>query len=190
MHSHFTVLFDACVLYPAPIRDILVQCASAGLFRGKLTAQINHEWTTNLLRNRPDILPEQLARTCHLLEQAMPDCMVIGYESLVAGLVLPDPDDKHVLAAAIACQAQVIVTCNLKDFPKAVLEQFGIEALHPDIFLRSQADLALPHFLSCIREILQRLKKPPMTPTSYITDLAAQGLVQTASFLMDYARLF
>lgn len=190
MPSHFTVFLDACVLYPALVRDLLIQCASSGLFRGKLTAQINQEWTSNLLRNRPDLTHEQLERTCHLLERAMPDCLVTGYEALVSELELPDPDDRHVLAAAVICQAQVIVTYNLKDFPETVLEPFSIEALHPDTFLRSQADLALPRFLGCIREILRRLKNPPMSPTSYITDLAAQGLVQTASFLMDYAHLF
>jgi predicted nucleic acid-binding protein len=160
------------------------------MFRGKLTSKINQEWILNLLKNRSDLTHEQLQRTCCLLERAMPDCMVTGYETLISGLTLPDPDDRHVLAAAITCQAQVIVTCNLKDFPKSVLSQFNIEALHLDTFLRSQADLALPCFLGCIREILQRLKNPPLTPKRYITDLAAQGLVQTASFLMDYAHLF
>lgn len=189
MPTHYTALFDASVLYPAPIRDLLVQCASSGLFRGKLTQEINSEWVSNLLAQRPDLRPQQLERTCQLLEQAMPDCMVTGYELIVEGLTLPDPNDRHVLAAAVCCQAQAIVTFNLRDFPEKVLTKLGIEVLHPDIFLRSQADLAAPQFLSCVKAILSRLKAPPVTAHDYLITLASVGLVQTSSFLLDYILL-
>lgn len=190
MLSPFTVVLDSCVLYPAPMRDLLVQCASEGLFRGKLTAEINHEWTSNLLANRPDLNEKQLKRTCELFEHAMPDCLVTNYEALIDGLSLPDLHDRHVLAAAIRCQAQIIVTSNLKDFPAEVLAKYDIEALHPDVFLHLQAGLSLPRFLGCVKSIRTRLKNPPKPAEDYLVILASQGLIRTASFLRDYVELF
>lgn len=186
MLSYFTVVFDASVLYPAPVRDLLIQLAASGLFRGKLTSQINREWVSNLLEKRSDLSAHQLHRTCDLIEQAMPDCMVEEYEPLIDSPTLPDADDRHVLAAAISCQAQAIITFNLRDFPRDILGRFGIEPLHPDAFLRSQADLCLPRFLVCVKAIRARLTKPYMSPTNYLIELASRDLVQTASFLDDY----
>jgi hypothetical protein len=97
----FTALYDACVLYPAPLRDLLLQLALTDLFRAKWTEAIHDEWTRNLLANRPELKPELLARTRELMNAHVRDCLVEDYEPLVAGLTLPDPDDRHVLAAAI-----------------------------------------------------------------------------------------
>lgn len=121
-----------------------------------------------------------------VIESAVPDCLVAGFDHLIDGLILPDPNDRHVLAAAICCQAQVIVTYNLKDFPTEVLSKFSIEAQHPDAFLRSQADLALPQFLGCLKAIRERLKNPPISARDYLIELASRSLVQTASFLEDF----
>jgi hypothetical protein len=96
--SNYTVLYDACVLYPAPLRD--------------------------------------------LLNAHVRDCLVTGYETLIDAVTLPDPDDRHVLAAAIRAGADLIVTFNLKDFPEKDLKPYGIEAQHPDDFLTFQLDLA------------------------------------------------
>lgn len=130
MLSTFTVLLDSSVLFPALVRDLLIQCASDGLFRGKLSAQINQEWTSSLLKKRPDINPERLDRICQLLERAMPDCMVTGYESLIDGLNLPDMNDRHILAAAIRSNAQIIVTFNTRDFPSEEMQKYDMQALH------------------------------------------------------------
>ncbi len=75
------------------------------------------------------------------MNAAAPDCLVAGCEPLIPGLQLPDPDDRHVLAAAIRSSAQVIVTFNLKDFPESALAPFGIEPMHPDVFVEHQIDL-------------------------------------------------
>jgi hypothetical protein len=90
-HSPFTAVYDACVLYPAPLRDFLMWLGLSGRFRARWSAQIHGEWKRNVLKNRPDISPEQLDRTSSLMDQAIPDALVTGYESLVAGLTLPDP---------------------------------------------------------------------------------------------------
>lgn len=124
-----TVVYDACVLYPASLRDLLVRLAEAGLVRARWSAEILDEVFESLLAARPDLDPAKLAVTRELMCAAVRDCLVTGHPELVDGLELPDPDDRHVLAAAIRCGAQVIVTNNIKDFPKAALQPHRIEAL-------------------------------------------------------------
>ncbi|MES9881867.1 MAG: PIN domain-containing protein [Sedimenticola sp.] len=119
----YTVIFDACVLYPAPLRDFLLRLSTTGLFSAKWTDRIHDEWIRNLLESRPD-LEEKLSRTRELMNQAVPDSLVAGFESLIENLELPDADDRHVLAAAIRSGAQAIITFNLKDFPDDVLAQY------------------------------------------------------------------
>lgn len=97
----FVVIYDACVLYPAPLRDLLVRLASTGIVRARWSELILDECFRSILAQRPDLKPESLRRTRELMKEAVPDCIVTGFEPLVNGLELPDPDDRHVLAAAI-----------------------------------------------------------------------------------------
>ncbi len=188
MQTQFTVVFDACVLYPAPVRDLLLQLASKGLYRARWTKKIQEEWTRNLLKNRPDISKSQLDRTCSLMNDTILDCLIEDYEELVVGISLPDHDDVHVLAAAIKAQAQTIVTYNLKDFPPEIIRKFGIEVQHPDLFFRYQIDLHMPIFLSSIKAIRSRLKNPPRTSDQYLLTLL-EHLPQTVSVLQKYEAL-
>jgi predicted nucleic acid-binding protein len=119
METQFTVLFDACVLYSAPLRDLLIELASKGMFRGRWTNRIHDEWIRSLLKNRPDLKADQLERTRNLMNQRVLDCLVNDYVDLIHGIILPDEQDVHVLAAAIKAQAQIIVTYNIKDFPQS-----------------------------------------------------------------------
>lgn len=115
--TNFTVVYDACVLYPAPLRDLLMHLALLDLYRARWTKIIQEEWIENLLRNRPDLTREQLNRTRDFMDAHVRDCLVTGFESLIPFLELPDPKDRHVLAAAIRSGASVIVTFNERDFP-------------------------------------------------------------------------
>lgn len=110
----FIVVYDANVLYPNALRDLLIRISQAGLVQARWTNEILDEMLRALARNRADIPPDKLDRLRQLMNGAVRDCLVCGYESLVAGLKLPDPADRHVLAAAIKAGAQVIVTANLK----------------------------------------------------------------------------
>lgn len=189
MNSHFTVLYDASVFYPAPLRDLLLQLATVGFFRAKWTEQIHDEWIRSLLKKRHDLKREQLERTRKLINESILDCLVTDYEPFIEGLHLPDPKDRHVLAAAIKAQAQVIVTYNLKDFPNRVLQRFEIEAQHPDVFLRYQIDLVPHRFLKCAKEIRERLKHPVRSPQEYLDTLFSLNLPQTVGFLKHYEDL-
>jgi predicted nucleic acid-binding protein len=185
----FTALYDSCVLYPAPLRDLLMHLAVTDLFRARWSDAIHDEWINSVLGDRPDLTRDKLERTRELMNAHVRDALVTGYESLVPSLTLPDPDDRHVLAAAIRSGADVIVTFNLKHFPEEALTPFGIEAQHPDDFLCFQLDLA-PHIV-CAAAKRQResLKNPPKTVEEYLASLERQGLAQTVSMLRPFAAL-
>lgn len=177
----FVVLYDACVLYPAPLRDLLVRLANTGIVRARWSEAILDECFRNILEQRPELKPA--AR--ELMKQAVPDCMVTGYEALIDGLVLPDPDDRHVLASAIRVGAQAIVTFNLRDFPEDRLAQYEIEAQHPDDFVLHTIDLAPGIVTKVVSEQAAALKNPPRTVGELIDTLRDQGLVRSVAKLRE-----
>lgn len=188
-HSPFTAVYDACVLYPAPLRDLLIRLAGKGLYRAKWTARIDEEWKRNLLQNRQDLTRNQLDRISCLMQAAVPDAIVTGHESLCSGLVLPDLDDTHVLAAAIRSNAEVIVTFNLRDFPASALSVFDVEAQHPDEFIMDLWDLDQAAVLSAAAEMRRALTRSPYSPEAFVECIFRQGLPQTASVLRGYVML-
>ncbi len=115
MEPPVTAVFDANILYPAPLRDLFIRLAQAGLVRARWTETIHDEWIRNVLNDNSNLSAERLARTRTLMNEAVRDCLVMGYEDLIDSLTLPDPDDRHVLAAAIRARAEVIVTYNLRN---------------------------------------------------------------------------
>jgi hypothetical protein len=186
-HSAFSAVFDACVLYPAPLRDFLMWLALSGSFRARWSPQIHDEWKRNLLANRTDLTQVQLDRTSALMDRAIPDALVTGHEALIEGLHLPDVDDRHVLAAAIRCGASVIVTFNERDFPVEALAPFGIEAQHPDVFVENLIDLDVAAVVGAAQRQRAKLRSPPMPVERFLEMLRRQGLVQTAKALSAYA---
>ncbi|WP_299534598.1 PIN domain-containing protein [uncultured Herbaspirillum sp.] len=185
----YTAVLDACVLYPAPLRDILLHLAEAGTFHARWTAEIHDEWTRNLLKQRPDIDPAKLAYTVQAMNEAIDDSLIENHHFLIESLKLPDPDDRHVLAAAIAGHADAIVTFNLKDFPRDIVGKHNIEVLHPDDFLIYQYDLNNVGFLTNVKELREGLRRPPVTAEQLISTYKAQGLVQTAARLNEAIEL-
>lgn len=119
--ARFTAFYDANVLYPAELRNLLMHLALTGLFRAKWSADVHEEWISALLEKRPDLTRDNLERTRALMDLHAVDALVTGDEDLIPGLRLPDPNDRHVLAAAIRGQADVIVTMNLRDFPAQIV---------------------------------------------------------------------
>ena len=178
-----TAIYDACVLYPAPLRDLLVQLAFSNLCRARWTDEIHEEWIGNLLKNRPDLSQAQLIHTRDLMNRSIPDCIVAGYEWIIPCLSLPDPDDRHVLAAAIKGKADIIVTINRKDFPDSILSKYEIEVKHPDIFIADLIDLYPVQVNTAAQTCRRRLKKPPKSIDEYLEILLKQGLTVTTSLL-------
>jgi predicted nucleic acid-binding protein len=184
MHSgRFTVVLDACVLYPAPLRDYLLNLADASLYKPKWSNVIMEEWIRNLLANREDLDESRLRRTVSLMNEVFPDGNVQGFEGLISSLNLPDSNDNHVLAVAIRCNADVIITSNIKDFPSALLLPFDLEAQHPDFFVSNLIDLDPLKSVEAFQNQVENLKNPIMTEEQVLEKLAAQGLVNSVEYL-------
>jgi predicted nucleic acid-binding protein len=179
----FVVLYDASALYGNAQRDLLIRIAQSGLVQAKWTDQILDEMLSNLGRKRPDIPAEKLGILRERMNIAVRDCLVTGYEPLIESLKLPDPDDRHVLAAAIKSGAQVIVTSNLKDFPEAELQQWNVEAKSPDDFVLDQINIDARIVYSCVREIANSRRNPPETVDDVLAELERAGLVQSVAAL-------
>jgi hypothetical protein len=175
------VVYDACVLYPAPLRDLLMRLATTGLCQARWTDRIHDEWTRNLAANRPDLAPSSLDRCRRLMDAHVPDSLVTGYEALVPTLTLPDPDDRHVLAAAIHAGAETIVTFNLIDFPAAILGMFDVEAVHPDAFVAALWEDDPDVVIEAARRQRAGLKNPPVSANEYLGTLERCRLPRAAA---------
>lgn len=179
------VVYDACVLYPDSLRDVLIRLALEGMVQAKWTDEILDEVFGNLTANRTDLDPERPDRTRRLMNAAVRDCLALGYEPLVPILEgLPDPDDRHVLAAAIKAHAQLIVTFNLRDFPADVLERWHIEAQHPDAFVLDQINLEPATVYAILQQIADSTTNPPRTVDDVLDQLRDKhGLLESAAAL-------
>jgi hypothetical protein len=189
MERIVTAIYDANILYPAPLRDLFIRLAQAGLVRARWTDDIHEEWLRNVLQDNPQLSPERLARTRTLMNEAVRDCLVTGYQDRIASLTLPDLDDRHVLAAALHAGAEVIVTFNLRHFPAEILSSFDMEARHPDDFLLDLFDLAPGAVCTAVKRQRESLRNPAKTAPELLATLESQGLTQTVSRLREFIDL-
>lgn len=183
MGVHFTVVYDACVLYPAPLRDFLMRLALTDLFRARWTDLIHDEWIRNVLKNRPDLKAADLARTRSLMNTHIRDCLVTGFEQHIPTIQLPDAGDRHVVAAAIQSGADLIVTFNLTDFPAPELKRYNLLAQHPDDFIFDLLDLDPAKVCEAAAAHRRSLRRPPKNVDEYLDTLQKQGLTQTVAQL-------
>lgn len=189
MPATFTALYDANVLYPAPLRDLLMRLALEDIFLARWTSEIHEEWIRNILAHRKDVKRKQLERTRDLMNQHVRDCLVTDYADLIPSLTLPDPDDRHVLAAAIKAHANVIVTFNLDDFPEKELNKYGVEAQHPDEFLVYQFDLNNAAVCRAVQKQRVALKNPPVLVGDLLDTLRRQQLPMIVERLRPFSSL-
>ena len=170
------VVCDANVFYSIVTTDLILSLGVAELIRPRWTAQIHEEWMRNLRENRPDLDPAKIERRRQRMDAAIDDCLIAGYEALIPQLHLPDPDDRHVLAAAIHGGASGILTYNRRHFPRRVVAPYKISVQHPD-------DLLLPLVQQCsteVRETLEEMRarttRPPLSQAQLLEKLANQHL--------------
>jgi len=189
-NARYTALLDACVLYPIAMTDSLMSLATAGLFAAKWTTRIEQEWIGALEERRPD-LKGKLGVRRDSMREAVPDWEVpeIAWQPLAASLRLPDPNDVHVLAAAIAGHADCIVTANLRHFPAEIVEPYGIEVVDPDRFIVNQWDLDQLVAVAAFKRMRARWKRPEATPEDFAQALERGGLPATAQRIRDAAEL-
>ena len=182
-----SAVLDVDVLYSAALRDLLLRLAAGGLFMPFWSEEIQNEWTRNVLQNCSDVTPEKLERTCQAMNTCFPKAIVREYEAIIPGLQLPDPDDRHVLAAAIHIKAKYIVTFNLDDFPQTILQTHGIEALSPDEFaLRVIKGVDQYIAFRVIKRYRSNLNRPPLTVDEHLAILELRHLTKTVAFLREH----
>ena len=166
----FPVFLDACVLIPIRLTDMLMRLASAGTYRPLWSADVLVEVERNLV-GKFELPSAKVGKRINDMRRTFPDAMVTGYEGLV-GAMNNDVKDRHVLAAAVAAHASVIVTMNLKDFPVVALQPHGIDAISPDDFLLDLLDLHPRQTVECLRQLAMNLKNPPISREELLTGFA------------------
>ena len=181
-----TALLDANVLYPAGLRDFLLRLADRYLYSPRWSPDIHTEWMRSLLADRPDLSAHALDRTRMTMDRHFPEAIVTGYASLAAVLELPDPDDRHVLAAAIVGRADEIVTWNLRHFPPDLLASNALTARDPDAFVSHLFENDPEEVLAAVRGHRAALRNPPRSPCDHLSALERVGLVGTASLLRPH----
>ncbi|MCY4465516.1 MAG: PIN domain-containing protein [Chloroflexi bacterium] len=180
---------DANVLYSAGVRDILLQLGKQQIIVPKWSEDIGVEWQRALRNSRPSIPPEKLDRIWEELNYHYSTSLVTGYDHLINDIHLPDPDDRHVLAAATVGNCDVILTANLRDFPQEAVGAYGLSAEHPDSWMRNLLESKPDDFCRAVRDMRRRLRKPPFTVAQHLESLERQGLKDTVSLLRQYAHL-
>ena len=174
---------DANVLYPATLRSVMLELARNKAFRILWSEQVHQEWIRALQREHPQIPMSRISRLRQLMEGYVEDATVSGYEPLIDGLTLPDPDDRHVLAAAIHGKATVIVTANERDFPAAALSPYNIAAIAPDRFILRLLEADPRLVLAALEADRGDLRNPPFTREQYFAALERCGLIETTATL-------
>lgn len=182
IHSvRFTCVLDTNVIYPIDIRDLLFWFASYDLFTPKWSKHIFTEWE-NVMK-RKGIPDEEIKKRLDKAQRAFPDALVDNYEPLVNSLELPDEKDKHVLAAAIKTNANIIVTNNLRDFPAAYLARFGLTAKTADDFITDTIDLNTDLALEAFRALVMNRTNPNIDEFEILDRFRKNGLIDSANYL-------
>jgi predicted nucleic acid-binding protein len=182
IHSlRFTCVLDTNVIYPIDIRDLLFWFASYDLFTPKWSKHIFEEWEN--VMSRKSVPTKEIKKRISKAQLAFPDALVENYESLVDSLTLPDENDRHVLAAAIKTNANIIVTNNIKDFPSEYLASFGLTAKSADDFLTDTIDLNNELAVEAFRALVLNRTNPNLDEFEVLDRLRNNGLVETAIYL-------
>lgn len=165
------------------LRDLWMRLILEEAIDARWTAMIHAEWTRNILTERPGSTPEQWNRVVDLMNLHARNALVTDFEHLISSFVLPDPNDQHILAAAIACQASRIVTLNLKDFPAKTLKPHGLQAVHPDDFLLEVLENNLNQVLIALKKQRAQLVRPAMTALEFLDQLEKHHLPRSTAKL-------
>ncbi|MEO6719400.1 MAG: PIN domain-containing protein [Ferruginibacter sp.] len=182
IHSvRFIAVLDTNIIYPVIIRDILLWFAHYDLYTPKWSEHIFDEWKRVMIEK--GVSDEEADKRIGKANEAFPDALVQNYKGLIEPLKLPDKDDRHVLAAAIKTNANLIVTNNIKDFPEEYLQSFGLSAKTADDFLPDIIDLNQEQAIAAFKEMVLNKKNPRMDEFEVLNQLRNSGLKDTASFL-------
>ncbi len=182
IHSiRFTCVLDTNIIFPIEIRDLLFWFAHYDLFTPKWSKHIFDEWED--VMQRKGVSKTEIEKRTKYATLAFPDALVTNYEPLIEGLTLKDKKDRHVLAAAIKTNANVIVTNNLKDFPNDYLATFGLVAKSADDFLADIIDLNHDKAINAFRKLVLNRRNPDLDEYEVLDNLRRNGLTNSADYL-------
>lgn len=182
IHSvRFTCVIDTNVIYPIEIRDLLLWFAHFDLYTPKWSKHIFDEWEKVMKEKGVD--DAEIQKRINNVNEAFPDAFVNNYESLIESLDLPDSKDRHVLAAAIKTNANIIVTNNIKDFPADYLSKFGLSAKSADDFLTDIVDLNHEAAVEAFKTLVLHRRNPDLDEYQVLDILRNRGLKDTADYL-------
>lgn len=184
------VVYDANALYGNTVRDMLIRVARSRLVQAKWSERILDETLENLAARRPDIERAKLDRLRTLMNAAVPDSLVTGYEPPIEGLKLPDPDDRHVLAAAIKCHATMIITWNMPTFRRKAWDLGSWRPRPPDDFLLEQISIDDRRVWACVQQIADSRRNPPETAEDVLDALERAGIVGSVAALRSGRRIW
>ena len=179
--SRFTCVLDTCVIYLIEIRDSLLWFAHYGLFIPRWTSDIVNEW--DRVMQRKGISEIERRKRTSRINLAFPYALVTEYEKLIDSLELPDINDRHVLAAAIKVNANVIVTNNIKDFPEEYLLNFGLTVKTADDFLADVIDLDHHKSIAAFQELVMHRRNPDLDEYQVLAAMRRNGLIKTSDYL-------
>jgi hypothetical protein len=180
------VVFDACILYPFHLRNVVVQAAVDRLVEARWTDAIHEEWIRNLAAATPAVSIERLQITRQLMNDALPMATVSGYERHISAVKLPDPDDRHAVAAGVAADASLILTWNLGDFPPRELKKVGLRRETPDAFLAGLYDEIPELTVGSLANARRNLKKSRVSASDFIDILNNQNLGRLAKRMQNH----
>lgn len=182
IHSvRFICVLDTNVIYPIEIRDLLLWFAHYDLFTPKWSQHIFDEWEE--VMRRKEIEEAEIKKRIRRVNEAFPDALVQNYEPLIPLLQLPDEKDRHVLAAAIKTNANLIVTNNLKDFPEDYLATFSLSAKSADDFLTDTIDLNPKQSIEAFRRLVLNRRNPDLDEFEVLDAFRRNGIKNTADYL-------
>ena len=182
IHSvRFTCVLDTNVIYPINLRDLLLWFATYDMFTPKWSKHIFDEWEDVMRRNK--ISEAEIKKRTGRADQAFPDAFVENYEEIIPSLTLPDEKDRHVLAAAIKVNANLIVTNNIKDFPKEYLAEFSLSAKKADDFLTDIIDLNQEIAVKAFRDLVMNRRNPDLDEFQVLEAFKKNNLKDTANYL-------
>ena len=182
IHSvRFTCVLDTNVIYPIEIRDLLFWFAHYDLFTPKWSNHIFDEWED--VMDRKGVSKKEIKKRTNIANLAFPDALVMNYEPLIDGLTLPDIKDRHVLAAAIKTNANVIVTNNLKDFPQDYLASFGLVVKSADNFIADIIDLNHDKAIEAFKKLVLNRRNPDLDEFEVLDNFRKNGLNDSANYL-------
>ena len=173
-------VFDACILYPFHLRNILIQLAVDRLVEARWTDEIHNERIRNVAARAPAVPIERLQNTRRLMDAALPTALVGAYEVHIPKVKLPDPDDCHVVAAGIAAGASIILTWNLRHFPAKELKKFGLRRETPDAFVSGLYDKVPDLVIGSLANARRNLTKTRVSASDFIDILKSQKLIELA----------